>query len=156
MALLTQIHDNILSAISGMTTASGYNYTWASTNQEDLNKVSSFPHVNIYLEPNEEEFEEQYYGLNTFRNWAKWRLESFNKIESEVSDSKWDSYYYQYSMLADIKRMIGNNPTLNGLVGGIIYRSSFPQEFGSSNDIYLPFKLITNFDTHYIEDRINP
>jgi len=149
---LERIELAIIQAINTMTVANGYNYDWESVNQEDLNKVSSFPHINIYLD-DEEDFDEDAYCKTQFRATDTWRFECFNKIEDEESDSMWTSYYYQESMIADIKKLTGDNKNLGLLVGNFIYVSSEFEDYGQGEDIFIPLKLIVKVKTDYIENR---
>jgi len=154
---LTSIQNEIINVIEAMTVSGGYNYDWTSTQQEDFNKISSWPHANVYLEP--EEISSDGPGIpnmNSYRNTDYFQIECLNKLSYESSNSTFDIDNVLNDMLHDIKRSFGRNPTLNGEVFYVTYQGSRRVDSGQREDILLPRKLLVRLKVDYSQDRQEP
>lgn len=154
---LSLIQSGLISVVESMTVSGGYNFNWSSTQQEDFSKISSWPHANIYLEPEETSTDDVGVpNINAFRNTAYFQIEAFNKLNIESSNSTFDIDYVLNDMLDDIKRMIGHYPTLDGQVYYVAYKGSRRSASGQREDILLPKKLIVRLEIDYSQDRKQP
>jgi hypothetical protein len=154
---LSVIQSGIISVIESMTVSGGYNYDWTSTQQEDFNKVTSWPHANVYLEP--EEISSDDVGIpnmSSYRNTTYFQLHCYHKLDEESTNSTFDIDYILNDMLHDIKKGFGSNPTLDGEVYYVAYKGSRRMISGQGEDIFLPKKLIVRLEVDYAQDRTEP
>lgn len=148
----TALRDRILSlSISG-----GYNYDWQSVNNEDFNLVEFFPLVNIYQLDEASINSASYPDMNSLRNQLIVELHCYNRLPQESSNSVFDIDRELNYMLHDIKKMIGNYPTLNGAVEYVSYIRSTRQSSGKQDDLLLPKKLVVTIAISYSQDSMNP
>jgi hypothetical protein len=151
MSYLTNINTALVSAIESMSISNNYNFNY-NVNQEDFNKVS-FPLINVYLMPSDDEMEASLYCMTEMRAFSSWQLHCYNKALQEGCNNKFLNNYVLYAMLHDVKRMIGHNYTLGGICEGILYRRSFNSPSGLRSDIFIPEKLVVEIDIPYSEIR---
>jgi len=154
---LTLIQSGILNVIDSMTISGGYNYDWDSTQQEDFNKVESFPLANVYLEPEETSSDDVGIpNMNSYRNTVMFQIHCYNKLSYESTNSIFDIDNVLNDMLHDIKRSFGRNPTLSGQVYYAAYKGSNRMDSGQAEDIILPRKLVVRLEIDYAQDRRDP
>jgi hypothetical protein len=154
---LTVIQNGILAMINNMRNLDGYNYDYISTQQEDFNKVLGFPHINVYLMPNEDNLDEpEHTSMNAFRNEANFELHCFHKLSAENTNAVFANDAILNNMLHDVKKMIGYYPTGEGLWEYIMYDGSERVKSGNGDDLFLPKKLVVRIKISYTQDTTEP
>ena len=154
---LTVIQNGILTMITNMRNLDGYNYDYQSTQQEDFNKVLTWPHINVYLMENEDNLDSPEHAcMNAFRNEANFELHCFNKLSAENSNAVFANDQVLNNMLHDVKKMIGNYPTGEGLWEYIMYDGSERVKSGIGDDIFIPKKLVVSIKISYTQDSLEP
>ena len=154
---LTVIQNGLITMITGMRNLNGYNYDYLSTQQEDFTKVTSWPHINVYLMPNEDNLDEPEHAcMNAFRNEVYFELHCFHKLSSETTNSVFNIDSTLNNMLHDVKKMIGYWPTGGGLWEYIMYDGCERGKIGIADDIIMPKKLIVRVRISYTQDSTEP
>jgi hypothetical protein len=158
VVLASSILDNIelqmKIAILGMTKVGGYNWDWQVVNQPDEATGPGYPRVNM-----ESPAESNIDGTNTpnaqaytnevvFVLWVKgnqaWSSNANFTIRSNLR-----------SALDDLKRLFGNNSSVNNSCEEILYRSSQVVAL-NLNDVQRPSNMRVQFLVRYCQDRLNP
>lgn len=154
---LTIIQNGIIAMIMNARNLDGYNYDYLSTQQEDFNKVVGFPHINVYLMPNEDNLDEpEHTSMNAFRNTANFELHCYQKLSAEDSNAVFSNNLILNNMLHDVKKMIGEYPTGEGLWEYIMYDGSERVKSGIGDDIFIPQFLKVNIKINYTQDVTEP
>lgn len=153
--MLSTIQSGLISALDNMTISGGYNSDYDSFQQDDLAKVTTWPLINVYMSPDERALSDQSSpNMNAIRNEVGFTLECFDKMPTEGSNTDFDVDYVLNDMLHDVKRCIGRNPTLGGLVEYIGYRGS--TRTIAAPDIMIPKRLIVTINIMYSQDSREP
>jgi len=153
---LSLIQSDIITVIESMTVLGDYNYNWSSTQQEDFNKITSWPHANVYLEPEETSADDVGIpNMNSYRNTVYFQIHCHGKLSNESNNSTFDIDYILNDMLHDMKKGFGAFPTLDGQVYYVAYKGSRRVVSGQGEDIFLPKKLIVRIEVDYAQDRTN-
>jgi hypothetical protein len=153
---LTQIHEALIDALESMSVVDGYNYDCGTTQEIDFAKVNNWPLYNVYLFENETTLEGKYHNMNSFRNVAKFEIRCYNKLDTEGTNSTFDIDDILSYMLHDIKKMIGENPSLSGIVDYVAYNKSEQRKSGQSENIMMPKYLAVTISITYSQQRIYP
>lgn len=155
--MLTDIQRALISHVETMTISGGYNSDYSSTQQDDFNKVTSWPLVNVFLLPVESVFNQiDFPDMNSYRNIAQFEFHCFNKMAEEEDNSDFEIDYVLNDMLHDVKKLLGINPTLGDVVEFAEYKGSRRERSGAGDDIFIPKKLIVKIDIAYSQSRTDP
>lgn len=150
-----KIHYNLDQLLNNINVSDGYNYTTGSIKENDFNK-STFPLYQVELVDDEGLLEADDPDYGAFSNKATFRIHCYNKLTNENDNSMFEINDILNNMTQDIKKMIGNNPSINKTVGEIYYRGSQREPSGNEEDIFMPVKLVVELDTHYNQSKLYP
>lgn len=140
---ISTIISTIVSKLEDMTTTNDYIYNCGTVQEFDINKIKVFPSYYVIL-PVETAIPNY---MNNFRNNISLEIHCLNKVTSETN-SIFNINNILNNMLHDVKKMIGNNPTLDGLVDVFDYTRS-TRIPNNGNDIIIPSKLIVTCNVFY-------
>lgn len=153
---LTVIHQGLVNMILNMRNLDGYNYDYVSTQQEDLTKVSTYPHINVYQVERETSLDEiEMAGMNAYRNEAEFRLVCYMPASADT-DNTFNIDSNLNNVLHDVKKVLGNYPTLDGLCEYNTYEESYKEIYGIGDDIFKPKRLVIKILVGYIQDVTEP
>ena len=161
VALASSILDNIelqmKCAILGMSQSTGYNWNWLIVNQPDEavgGTEPTYPRVNIESPaetnidgvntPNAEAYTNEVVFVLMVKGTQAWSNNANFTIRSNL----------RYE-LDDLKKLFGNNSSINGSCEEILYRSSQVIAL-NLNDVQKPSTLRSQWLVRYCQDRLNP
>ncbi len=157
--VLTLIRSEIKTMISGMTTAGGYNFTWAAVNPSFFsasNISSQAASIFALVEDNEEKNLDSFGAVNggMYTNDVEFIISAFPRPTPPAGVPFIDVVDEAIDLaVEDLKKLFGNKPCLNGKAFNSLYSGS-RKIFTNKEDIpcFVEFRLAVR----YRQDRRDP
>jgi hypothetical protein len=152
-SILDYIELNIKIMILGMTKSGGYNFDWRTVNQPD-EALGGFPRA-VIVSPGENCID-----LLTGQDAQSYANDVLFGIQIK-GQQDWNdnaNFMIRSSLrlaLDDLKRLFGNNTSINGTCEVAMYKSSQVINI-NQNDIQRPSHLNTSWLVRYTQDRLDP
>jgi hypothetical protein len=150
---LTQIEEKMYELIGAMYFGP-YHFTWGSVNEEDVAK-NVFPSALIYLEDENNLDDKNGAWGGAYFNEVVYRIEVKAQLDREYSNPVFEINKELNKALDDLKKLFGNNWSLDGATDTIMYIGSKRQQ-EKLGDILVPSKLITRWLCRYEQSRTSP
>lgn len=152
-SLIDSIELNIKIMILGMTRAGGFNSDWQTVNQPD-EAIGAFPRAVIIspLETCVDTLSGQ--DAQSYTNDILFGIQV--KVQQDWTDNA--QFMIRSSLrlaLDDLKKMFGNNTSINGTCEVVMYKNSQVINI-NQNDIQRPSHLNTSWLVRYAQDRLDP
>jgi len=153
LPILTKIEIKMYDLIGAMRQGV-YNFNWGSVNELDMAKME-YPSALIYLENENNTDEPDGAWGGAYLNEATFRIEVRAQLDKEYSNPVFEINAEFNKALDDLKKLFGNNWSLDGATGTIMYRGSERIE-EKSGDILIPARLVTRWRCQYAALRTDP
>jgi hypothetical protein len=126
-----------------------------SVNEDDFNKTS-FPLFNIFIDEEVNNLDFDTPNMDAFQNEVTFVIECYNKIPTEVTNSKFIIDSSLDDLLESFINKMNVNNNINNLTMGNYYISSERLQSGNGEDIMMPKKLKINLTVPYSQSKSDP
>ena len=157
MSLLGSYVSRIEALIAGMTTAGGYNSTWCALPTASLandKNFQSFPCGQAIVITEDEDPDAEF--TQTYANQCIVEIMVKDDLSSVKADPQRDIRDVYYNDLEDLKKLFGQDTSLNDLGVNGFYYLGMELVNHEDKDYFTPKHMIVRFTMTYRQDRFTP